>query len=320
MALHRRPGTNQMDYNQESKEGKPSTDERLDSGVDSLKEEDYQVVAEDIFRLQLDCGLSSAHKRLPVSASVAAEEPQWKTQVTEDGDTLLHLAIIHEAKEYIRKIIELSKNTDFLDVQNDQRQTPLHLAVITNQSDVCQGLLANGCDPTLVDDSGDMPIHIVCRQGNLLCFSVLTQFCRPEHLQTMMAACNYQGQNCLHLASVHGFLSLVENLVDLGADVNSKEQRNGRSGLHLAVDQQNLALVKLLLKKGADANLLTFGGHTPFHLTYGRGNDDIKKELFSLTRPDLRELPDSESDDSDDEEDGESDEEVVYDDIQWNGH
>ncbi|XP_061650522.1 nuclear factor of kappa light polypeptide gene enhancer in B-cells inhibitor, alpha b [Phyllopteryx taeniolatus] len=317
MALRRTTVTNQMDYSREPKEGKPSTDERLDSGVDSLKEEDYQAVAEDIFHLQLDCGLASQRKQLAASA---CEVPPWNTQVTEDGDTLLHLAIIHEAKDYIRKMIELSKNTDFLDVQNDQRQTPLHLAVITNQSDVCQRLLADGCDPTLVDDSGDMPIHIVCRHGNLLCFSVLTQFCRPEHLQTMMAACNYQGQNCLHLASVHGFLSLVENLVDLGADVNSKEQRNGRSGLHLAVDQQNLSLVRLLLKKGADPNLLTFGGHTPFHLTYGRGNDDIKKELYSLTHPDLRELPDSESDDSEDEEDGESDEEVGYDDIQWNGH
>ncbi|XP_057714998.1 nuclear factor of kappa light polypeptide gene enhancer in B-cells inhibitor, alpha b [Corythoichthys intestinalis] len=314
MALHR--NTNQMDFNRESKEGKPSTEERLDSGIDSLKEEDYRAVAEEICRLHIECE-PSPQKQLNYGA---AESQEWKTQVTEDGDTLLHLAIIHEAKDCIRKMIQLSKNTDFLDFQNDQRQTPLHLAVITNQSDVCQRLLADGCDPTLVDDGGDMPIHIACRHGNLPCFSVLTQFCRQEHLQKMMTACNYQGQNCLHLASVHGFLSMVESLVDLGADVDAKEQRNGRSGLHLAVDQQNLALVKLLLKKGADPNLLTFGGHTPFHLTYGRGNDDIKRELFSLTRPDLRELPDSESDDSEDEEDAESDDEVPYDDIQWNGH
>ncbi|XP_037096851.1 nuclear factor of kappa light polypeptide gene enhancer in B-cells inhibitor, alpha b [Syngnathus acus] len=317
MALHRTTVTNQMDYNRESKEGKPSTDERLDSGVDSLKEEDYQAVAEEIWRLQLECQ-PSQNKQL--AACATAEIQEWKTQVNEDGDTLLHLAIIHEVKDYIRTMIELSKNTDFLNIQNDQRQTPLHLAVITNQSDVCQRLVADGCDPTLVDDSGDTPLHIACRHGNLLCFSVLTQFCRPEHLQTMMAACNYQGQNCLHLASLHGFLSLVENLVDLGADVNAKEQRNGRGGLHLAVDQQNLSLVRLLLKKGADPNLLTFGGHTPFHLTYGRSDDDIKKELCALTHPDLRELPDSESDDSEDEEDRESDEEVGYDDFKWNGH
>lgn len=32
----------------------------------------------------------------------------------------------------------------------------------------------------------------------------------------------FTGQNCLHLASVQGFLSLVENMVDLGADINAK--------------------------------------------------------------------------------------------------
>lgn len=73
-------------------------------------------------------------------------------------------------------------------------QTPLHLAVITNQPDVCQQLLASGCDPTLVDDGGDTPLHIACRHGNLASFSVLTQSCRPEHLHSVMAACNYHGE------------------------------------------------------------------------------------------------------------------------------
>lgn len=35
---------------------------------------------------------------------------------------LLHLAIIHEAKDYVRAMIDLCRNTDFLNMQNDQRQ------------------------------------------------------------------------------------------------------------------------------------------------------------------------------------------------------
>lgn len=35
---------------------------------------------------------------------------------------LLHLAIIHEAKDYIRTMIDLSRNTDFINRQNYQRQ------------------------------------------------------------------------------------------------------------------------------------------------------------------------------------------------------
>lgn len=90
-----------------------------------------------------------------------------------------------------------------------------------------------------------------------------------------------------------------------------QEQRNGRGALHLAVDQQNLSLVKLLLSRGANPNLMSSGGHTPYHLTYGRDDDDIRKELFLMTDPDLRELPDSELDDSEEEEDQASDEEEV---------
>ncbi|XP_008306754.1 nuclear factor of kappa light polypeptide gene enhancer in B-cells inhibitor, alpha b [Cynoglossus semilaevis] len=319
MDLHRTSILNQMDYNRESKDGKaaPSTDERLDSGLDSLKEEEYQAVAEEIRRLRVDSE-PPQHKHAPPDNK--EQQPEWKTQITEDGDTLLHLAIIHEAKDYVKAMVDVSKNTDFLNKQNDLRQTPLHLAVITNQADVCHHLLVSGCDPSLVDNRGDTPLHIACRHGNLVCFSVITQFCQAERLQTVMAACNYNGQNCLHLASVHGFLLLVENMVQLGADINAKEQHNGRSALHLAVDQQNLSLVQLLLKQGADPNLLTSGGHSPYHLTYGYSSAEIRRELFPRTDPDLRELPDSESDDSEEEEEDKSDEEVGYDDIHWNGH
>lgn len=39
----------------------------------------------------------------------------------------------------------------------------------------------------------------------------------------------------------------------------------------------------------------------PYHLTYGRANTDIQKVLYDLTAPHLRELPESESEDSDED-------------------
>lgn len=41
------------------------------------------------------------------------------------------------------------------------------------------------------------------------------------------------GQNCLHLASVQSYLSLVENMVDLGADVDSKVSHAAAVALRL---------------------------------------------------------------------------------------
>ncbi|CAB1335392.1 unnamed protein product [Coregonus sp. 'balchen'] len=301
MDLHRASILNHMDCNTDGRHSKDEkvksiNEERLDSGLDSLKEEEYKVVAGELERLRVDCS--------PPQRDECSNEP-WKEQVSEDGDTLLHLAIIHEAKDCARKMIELSCNEPFLNQHNYQRQTPLHLAVITEQAEIVERLLKAGCDPTLVDSSGNTALHIACRKGSLTCFSVLTQTqgCSTQ-LPAIMAMPNYS----------------VESLVALGADIDAQEQCNGRSPLHLAVDLQNLDLVLLLVSNGANVNSLTYGGHTPYHLTYGRQNAAIQRELYELTAQELRELPDSESEDS--EEEGQSDDEEVtcwYDDIQWNG-
>lgn len=65
------------------------------------------------------------------------------------------------------------------------------------------------------------------------------------------------------------------------------------------MDLQNPTLVRRLLDLGADVNCLNYGGFTPYHLTYGRQNEEIRCQLYERTAQELRELPDSESDDSD---------------------
>ncbi|XP_030627755.1 nuclear factor of kappa light polypeptide gene enhancer in B-cells inhibitor, alpha b [Chanos chanos] len=309
MDVYRTNRGNQMDYNIDSRSSKPgkahlTNDERLDSGLDSLKEDEYNQVANEIGELRVS----------DVEFPRQDCYEQWKEELTEDGDTLLHLAIIHEAQEIAIKMIEHSINDPFLNKQNYQRQTPLHLAVITEQPLIVERLLKAGCDPQLVDDSGNTALHIACRQGSLACFGLLTQVC-PSKLPAILNTPNYSGLKCLHLASVQGYLSLVENLISLGADINAQEQCNGRTPLHLAVDLQNLDLVRLLISKGANVNSLTYGGHTPYHLTYGRPNTTIQRELYEHTAEELRELPESESEDSDEEEEQSEDEEM-YDDIQ----
>ncbi|XP_016333944.1 NF-kappa-B inhibitor alpha-like [Sinocyclocheilus anshuiensis] len=310
MELYRGSSTNQMDYNDDGrgpKSGKmlASNDERLDSGLDSLKEEECtDVVVSDFGRM---------------SMAERQDEP-WRKVLTEDGDTYLHLAIIHEAKEAALKMIHLSYGDPFLNIQNNQRQTALHLAVITEQPLLVEQLLKAGCDASLVDDRGNTALHISCRKGSLACFSLLTQGC-PQQLPTILQTPNYNGQKCIHVVDIQGYLSLLESLIQFGADINAQEQCNGRTALHLAVDLQNFELVKLLITKGADVHSFTYGGHTPYHLTYGRANTNIQKVLYELTAPHLRELPDSESEDSDEDYEDQciSDDEDIYDDIKMMG-
>ncbi|NP_955923.1 nuclear factor of kappa light polypeptide gene enhancer in B-cells inhibitor, alpha b [Danio rerio] len=311
MELYRGTTANQTDYNDDGrgpKSGKllSNTDERLDSGLDSLKEDNLPSLEE--------CRITDF---------VGPTDEPWKKELTEDGDTYLHLAIIHEATDAALKMIALSRRDPFLNIQNNQRQTALHLAIITDQPLIVEQLLKAGCDASLVDDHGNTALHIACRKGSLACFGLLTQGC-SQHLSAILQTPNYNGQKCIHVVAIQGYLSLLESLIQLGADINAQEQCNGRTALHLAVDLQNFDMVKLLIEKGASVHSVTYGGHTPYHLTYGRSNADIQKVLYELTSPHLRELPESDSEDSEDsdedyEERCQSEVEDLYDDIKVMG-
>ncbi|KAM9704606.1 NF-kappa-B inhibitor alpha-like isoform 1-T1 [Menidia menidia] len=310
MDVRRVPDHGRMDYgdfdDMEAKHGKalPCHEERFDSGMDSIKEEE-DALGDALLSL----------RELSVTEDPAAECEPWKTAVTEDGDTLLHLAVIHEATDHALQMIKLSRGQSFLNVQNHQRQTALHLAVITEQPQLVEKLLKAGADPLLADNGGNTALHMACKRGSLACFGVITQNCQ-SHLTAMVSFPNYNGHNCLHLACINGFISLVESLVQLGADINAQEPCSGRTALHLAVDLQNPTLVRCLLELGANVNRLNYGGFAPYHLTYGRQNEEIRRRLMERTARELRELPDSESE-SDMEDLDTSEDEQMYDDIKF---
>ncbi|KAK7907394.1 hypothetical protein WMY93_016006 [Mugilogobius chulae] len=125
MDVHRAAHHNRMEYNLDNMDGKmagkmmPCQEDRLDSGVDSLREEELVNELKDF--------------HVTDNTEFTQEYEPWRAVVTDDGDTLLHLAIIHEATEHVLEMIKLSHNHPFLNVQNHQRQTALHLAVITEQ-------------------------------------------------------------------------------------------------------------------------------------------------------------------------------------------
>uniref|UniRef100_A0A3P8Y9T1 NF-kappa-B inhibitor alpha n=1 Tax=Esox lucius TaxID=8010 RepID=A0A3P8Y9T1_ESOLU len=281
MSVFRVSNDNQMDYNineMDSKHGKmiPCLEDRFDSGLDSLKEDEYGIIVTELEGLKVST--------YEVTQNSLSNEP-WK-------------------KIYKQLITN----------KTPKMMSALHLAVITEQPHLVERLLKAGCDPRLADDSGNTALHIACKKGSLASFSVITQNCR-HHLSFILSFPNYNGHNCLHLASINGYLSMVESLVQLGADVNAQEQCSGRTSLHLAVDLQNLSLVHQLLSLGADVNSLTYGGYTPYHLTYGRQNAEIRLQLYEKTAQELRELPESESEES--EEEYLSDDEQIYDDIMF---
>ncbi|XP_054828454.1 NF-kappa-B inhibitor alpha [Eublepharis macularius] len=286
-------------------------DDRHDSGLDSMKEEEYDQLVRELE----DIRLQPKEACTALQSSPCPPAQAWKEQVTEDGDTFLHLAIIHEEKTLSLEIVrQTGCDKVFLNFQNKLGQTPLHLAMITDQPEIAETLLKAGCNPEIRDFRGNTPLHIACEQGSLRGVGVLTQYSHHHHLNSLLHMHNYNGHTCLHLASIQGYLAIVECLLSLGVDVNAKEPCNGRTALHLAVDLQNQELVSLLLKYGADANKVTYQGYSPYQLTWGRNNSVIQEQLKPFTTLELQMLPESEDEDSCESESEFTEDERLYDD------
>lgn len=86
----------------------------------------------------------------------------------------LHLAIIKPDPSLAIRIIEIGQFTDRLDIQNDHQQTPLHLAVITDQPHLVRALVVSGASLMARDKHGNTPLHLACKLAHAQCVERLT--------------------------------------------------------------------------------------------------------------------------------------------------
>lgn len=74
-----------------------------------------------------------------------------------------------------------------------------------------------------------------------------------------------ENRNALHVACEKGDLSLVQLLVDNGADVDAKVLPSHNIPLHIAVIAQSEEIVAYLIEKGSSVNAANGYGNTPLH-------------------------------------------------------
>lgn len=72
-------------------------------------------------------------------------------------------------------LIRVASHPGFLDTRNDDRQTPLHLAVGTAQAKVARWLVVAGAKPGMRDIHGNSPMHIAASTGDLDCCRAITE-------------------------------------------------------------------------------------------------------------------------------------------------
>ncbi|XP_020319480.1 NF-kappa-B inhibitor alpha-like [Oncorhynchus tshawytscha] len=293
--------------------------ERLDSAIgDSITDETVGSISQGLGTMHLNEPVISytVDDRGRQAAPSLEEERQRRDEmlntlnfVSEDGDTALHLALIHEHwafVQYLLGVIALDRSwVPYLDIQNHLGQTALHLAVIVDQSQCVRGLLWGGASAELQERGGNTPLHLAVRELRQDCVREITSNCQSTDY---LHVTNYSGVSALHLAVQRGKEDIISMLIEAGADVNQRDPGSGRSPLHWAVESQSPRVVQLLLQRGANVDQPSYAGHTALYCSLHRPNKEVQALLKAGGASDAQ---------AQDEEERESEEE--FDDVVING-
>ena len=232
-------------------------------------------------------------------------------QQDEDGDTMLHRALILDYPTVLLYILSLTPSTyPGLNIQNNLGQSCLHLAVLVGQTVAARILLYKGLRLDLRDKDGNTALHLASWLGNInaakaLTWSMSTYESRGLGLrnvdQTLFHAVpqdgrlmNYEGNTCLHLAVARNNLGIVELLIEeAGFDPNMRNGCHGQTILHTAVEaQQTLMVLYLAQLAQVSLKVNTFYRCTALEIAKSRKRGDLVNILTEA----LANRPDDEDD------------------------
>uniref|UniRef100_A0A671TDZ4 Nuclear factor NF-kappa-B p100 subunit-like n=1 Tax=Sinocyclocheilus anshuiensis TaxID=1608454 RepID=A0A671TDZ4_9TELE len=202
----------------------------------------------------------------------------------ENGDTPLHLGVIHQQPIVVQQLIQALSNTPqqkFINKLNKLNQAPLHLAVITKQPKLVEMLMKTGADPSLLDREGRTALHLAAHTGDETILRLILGLLGERYAHLINCA-DFSGQYPVHLAVKKDGEHCLQLLVEAGAKINMPEQKSGCTALHLAVRDNLLKLACYLITElKADVNMCTYGGNSPLHFAASQGSPPLCSMLIA---------------------------------------
>ena len=222
------------------------------------------------------------------------------------GWTPLHVASSSNNASTVRLLLQYRASVDS---QDHIGRSPLIIAADGGHNQALEELLKNGADVNLSNKDTSSPLNralmgdplqletvrILLKAGahpngqDAFGFAPLFIASRDLSLVELLVDAGADlnadlvgGQTVFHIAALHGNVPLIEYLLRTGIPVDLPEGSTvGRTALYLAVREQREEAVEVLLSQNANPNRRMDGTWTPFLLAAKVGNYQLMKAMLS---------------------------------------
>ncbi|KAI9726774.1 MAG: hypothetical protein M1828_000630 [Chrysothrix sp. TS-e1954] len=191
------------------------------------------------------------------------------------GHSALDLSLIGRSEAMCIWLAQNSKPSQIIKAENATHHSPLHDAVFLGWASFASMLISYGYNiERKLDATQQTPLMIAARHGDMSLVEILVNAGADLH------ATNASGLTALSIAANEDHQHLISFLVESGSDLNAQDNE-GATALHHTVFCRNKAAVQLLLEHGADPNISVFGdiGGNALHSSAWGGFSEVLETL-----------------------------------------
>ena len=203
-------------------------------------------------------------QRIPLDL---ASESILESAIVDDSSHALHIAADNDNIQTVQLLVGCGADVNAL---NKSGQTPLHTAAggLEDCRELCSILVEHKAKIDTVDEDGNQPLHLACKQGHTrTCRLLLSKGADVKAVnrsnQTPLLAAASSNRNCSELCSI-----LLEHKAKIDA-----VDKGGNQSLHLACKQGHTRTCRLLLSNGADVKAVNRSNQTPLHAAASSNRD-----------------------------------------------
>ncbi|XP_014228780.2 serine/threonine-protein phosphatase 6 regulatory ankyrin repeat subunit B-like [Trichogramma pretiosum] len=173
--------------------------------------------------------------------------------VNEEGSTLLHLICQRlDSYKFVEILFKIANDIGkpvWVNIQDKEGNTPLHVAISHRSKTTSKILLVNGSNPNLADKDGCTALHLI---------SSNTKTCD----------------------AMRHFFEIIDDMQQT-VQINARDNK-GWTPLHVAVHSGSRSKFQLLLKRGADPNVTNHDGQTALHFVCRRDDYGFMWNFFNI--------------------------------------